>query len=137
MPSSDGSSLIFLTAARQRRTNLSERQIAENTYDVLTNNLTLSTNDPKGRKVVAVSLCSANYRATPVGPAKNVQPKEVIMHLEPLCGEKKIPFAHVKNKLELGRAAGIDVSTAAIAITEVGDAKKDIDEDQWITWDMV
>ena len=59
--------------------------------------------------------------------ADDVQPKEVVMHLEPLCSEKKIPFAHVKNKLELGRAAGIDVSTAAIAITEAGDAKKDIE----------
>jgi large subunit ribosomal protein L7Ae len=60
--------------------------------------------------------------------ADDVQPKEVIMHLEPLCNEKKIPFVHVKNKLELGRASGIDVSTASIAIIEEGDAKKDIKE---------
>ena len=60
--------------------------------------------------------------------ADDVQPKEVIMHLEPLCNEKKIPFVHVKNKLELGRAAGIDVGTASIAIVELGDAKKDIEE---------
>ncbi|MFH0929342.1 MAG: 50S ribosomal protein L7Ae [Candidatus Aenigmatarchaeota archaeon] len=59
--------------------------------------------------------------------ADDVQPKEVVMHLEPLCNEKKIPFLHVKNKLELGRAAGIDVSTAAIAVTEAGDAKNDIE----------
>jgi large subunit ribosomal protein L7Ae len=60
--------------------------------------------------------------------AQDVQPKEVIMHLAPLCEEKKIPYVHVKNKLELGRASGIDVSTAAIAIIEEGDAKKDIGE---------
>ena len=60
--------------------------------------------------------------------ADDVQPKEVIMHLEPLYNEKKIPFVHVKNKLELGRAAGIDVGTASIAIIELGDAKKDIEE---------
>lgn len=60
--------------------------------------------------------------------ADDVQPKEVILHLEPLCNEKKIPFAHVKNKLDLGRAAGIDVGTASIAILEAGDAKKDIEE---------
>jgi len=60
--------------------------------------------------------------------ADDVQPKEVIMHLEPLCNEKKIPFAHVKSKLELGRASGIDVGTASIAILEAGDAKKDIEE---------
>ncbi|MBN2202804.1 MAG: 50S ribosomal protein L7ae [Candidatus Aenigmarchaeota archaeon] len=59
--------------------------------------------------------------------ADDVQPKEVVMHLEPLCNEKKIPFLHVKSKLELGRAAGIDVSTAAIAVAEAGDAKSDIE----------
>ena len=60
--------------------------------------------------------------------AEDVSPKEVIMHLAPLCDEKKIPYATVKSKQELGRAAGIDVSSAAIAIIEPGDAKKDIDE---------
>lgn len=60
--------------------------------------------------------------------AQDVQPKEVIMHLEPLCNEKKIPCAYVKNKLELGRAAGIDVGSAAITIIEAGDAKKDIED---------
>jgi len=60
--------------------------------------------------------------------AEDVQPKEVVMHLPPLCGEKKIPFATVKTKAELGRAAGIDVPTAAVAILEAGDAKKLIEE---------
>jgi len=60
--------------------------------------------------------------------ADDVQPKEVIMHLPSLCNEKKIPYATVKSKLELGRAAGIDVPTASIAIIEEGDAKRDIEE---------
>jgi len=60
--------------------------------------------------------------------AEDVEPKEVIMHLSPLCNEKKIPYVTVKKKMELGRAAGIDVPTASIAITEEGDAKKDIEE---------
>ena len=60
--------------------------------------------------------------------ADDVQPKEVTMHLPPLCGEKKIPCVSVKSKQELGRAAGIDVSTAAIAVIQEGDAKGDIDE---------
>jgi large subunit ribosomal protein L7Ae len=60
--------------------------------------------------------------------ADDIQPKEVIMHLEPLCDEKKIPFVHVKSKQELGRAAGIDVPSASIAIVEEGDAKDDIKE---------
>jgi len=60
--------------------------------------------------------------------AEDIEPKEVVMHLAPLCNEKKIPYVYVKNKLELGRAAGIDVSTASIAITQEGDSKKDIEE---------
>jgi len=60
--------------------------------------------------------------------AEDVEPKEIIMHLSPLCNEKKIPYAMVKSKQELGRAAGIDVGTSAIAITQEGDAKKDIEE---------
>jgi len=60
--------------------------------------------------------------------AMDTQPKEVIMHLSPLCNEKKIPYAEVKSKQELGRAAGINVPSAAIAIIEAGDAKKDIEE---------
>lgn len=60
--------------------------------------------------------------------AEDVQPKEVTMHLPPLCNEKKIPCVSVKSKQELGRSAGIDVSTAAIAVIQEGDAKKDIEE---------
>jgi large subunit ribosomal protein L7Ae len=60
--------------------------------------------------------------------AEDVQPKEIIMHLSPLCNEKKIPYATVQSKQELGRAAGIDVPTAAIAIIQEGDAKRDIEE---------
>jgi len=60
--------------------------------------------------------------------AEDVSPKEVILHLAPLCNEKKIPYANVKSKQELGRAAGIDVPTASIAITQEGDAKRDIEE---------
>jgi len=60
--------------------------------------------------------------------AEDVQPKEVVMHLPPLCDEKKIPYVHVKSRLELGRAAGIDVSAASIVVINEGDAKKDIEE---------
>ncbi len=59
--------------------------------------------------------------------AEDVQPKEVVMHLPPLCDEKKIPYAKVATKSDLGRAAGIEVGTAAVAILEAGDAKKIIE----------
>lgn len=60
--------------------------------------------------------------------AEDVQPEEVVMHLAPICEEKKIPYVYVKSKQELGRATGIDVPCASIAIVDVGDAKKEIDE---------
>jgi len=60
--------------------------------------------------------------------ANDVDPKEVVMHLNPLCDEKKITCAQVASKQDLGRAVGLKVSTAAIAVVEAGDAKKQIDE---------
>ncbi len=56
--------------------------------------------------------------------AEDVDPKEIIMHLTPLCEEKKIPCMSIPSKNELGRAAGIDVSTSAVAIADAGEAKK-------------
>lgn len=60
--------------------------------------------------------------------AEDVQPEEIVMHLPPLCKEKNIPFGYVPNKLELGRAAGIDVAAASVAIIEPGDAKEKLEE---------
>lgn len=59
--------------------------------------------------------------------AEDVDPPEILMHLSPLCDEKKIALFKVPSKSELGRAAGLDVSTAAIAILELGDAKRKLD----------
>ena len=60
--------------------------------------------------------------------AEDVTPKEVVMHISPLCQEKKIPYASVATKQELGRAAGINIPTAAVAVIEAGDAEKEIAE---------
>ena len=46
------------------------------------------------------------------------------MHIPPLCGEKKIDFYTISSKLELGRAAGLSVGTSAVAILDLGEAKK-------------
>ena len=62
--------------------------------------------------------------------AANVNPKEVIMHLKPLCEEKKVPYIEVPNKEELGAAAGLNVATAAVAIIKEGEAKNIIAEIQ-------
>ncbi len=58
--------------------------------------------------------------------ADDVSPKEIVLHLPVLGNEKKIPVMTVPTKLELGRAAGIDVGTSAVAIVDAGEAKKDL-----------
>ena len=56
--------------------------------------------------------------------AKDVNPAEVVMHLTPLCQEKNIPLVEVPSKEELGTAAGLAVSTAAVAVVDEGEGKK-------------
>ncbi|MBI4896194.1 MAG: 50S ribosomal protein L7ae [Candidatus Aenigmarchaeota archaeon] len=53
--------------------------------------------------------------------AEDVDPPEIVMHLQPLCDEKKIPLCIVGKKTELGRAAGLHVGCSAIAITDAGE----------------
>lgn len=60
--------------------------------------------------------------------AKDVNPKEVVMHLTPLCKEKGIPCVEVGSKEELGASAGIGLSTAAVSIVKEGESKKIIDQ---------
>ena len=60
--------------------------------------------------------------------AEDVEPEEVLMHIPVLCDEKKIPFSYVPAKAELGKAAGLEVPTSSIAITEDGGGKKLIDD---------
>ena len=58
-----------------------------------------------------------------VAIAGDVNPPEIVMHLPMLCEEKGIPCFQVGSREELGAAAGIDISTTAVAITEEGEAK--------------
>lgn len=58
--------------------------------------------------------------------AEDVEPKEITQHLPYLCKEKGIPFVTVDSKKKLGVAAGINVSAAAVAIINPGDAVEDI-----------
>ncbi len=55
--------------------------------------------------------------------AGDVDPEEIVMHLPALCEEKNVPYIYVPSKQELGRSAGIDVQTAAVAIIEASEAK--------------
>lgn len=60
--------------------------------------------------------------------ASDVSPKEIVMHLPIIAKEKKIPFVEVDSRKQLGAAAGLPVSTAAVAILKEGDAKSLIKE---------
>lgn len=55
--------------------------------------------------------------------AEDVNPEEVIMHLPALCEEKNVPCVLVKNKIELGTAAGLALGCSSVAIVEEGNAK--------------
>lgn len=60
--------------------------------------------------------------------AKDVDPKEIIMHLPLLCNERNIAYTYIDTKKELGEKAGISVGTAAIAVVDAGEAKKELAE---------
>jgi ribosomal protein eL8 len=60
--------------------------------------------------------------------AKDIEPKEIVMHLPVLCEEKKCEYVYVPSKEELGRATGINVSTASACIVEPGEAKDLLEE---------
>jgi large subunit ribosomal protein L7Ae len=60
--------------------------------------------------------------------AEDVDPEEIVMHLPLLCEEKGIPYAYVPSKMDLGKAAGLGVQCAAIAIDNAGGAKDVIDD---------
>lgn len=60
--------------------------------------------------------------------ASDVSPKEVIMHIQPLCKEKEVPYVEVPSKEELGAAAGLQVSTSAVVIVKEGESKDLIKE---------
>ena len=58
--------------------------------------------------------------------ATDVDPKEIVLHLAPLCKEKGIKCLEADSKQKLGIAIGLPVSTSAVAIIEAGDAEKDL-----------
>ncbi len=60
--------------------------------------------------------------------AEDVDPEEIVMHLPVLCAEKNTPYTYVTEKVALGKAAGLLVGTAAIAITNAGTAEDQLRE---------
>ena len=60
--------------------------------------------------------------------AEDVEPPEVVAHLPLICEDQGAAYAFVPEKQELGKALGIDVTSAAAAILDAGDAQHIIDE---------
>ncbi len=58
--------------------------------------------------------------------AEDVDPEEIVVHLPMLCTEKNIPYTYVSEKLSLGKASGLLVPTAAVAISKAGAAEESL-----------
>jgi large subunit ribosomal protein L7Ae len=58
----------------------------------------------------------------------DVEPEEIVMHLGPLCEEKKIPYIFINKQNDIGAASGLDVGSAAAAIVKSGKAKDVVDD---------
>ena len=60
--------------------------------------------------------------------AQDVDPPEIVAHLPLLAEDKKLSYVYVDSKKKLGEAAGIDVSTSAVAVVEPGKGKPLLEE---------
>jgi len=60
--------------------------------------------------------------------AEDVEPPEVVAHLPILCEEHAAAYAFVPSRQELGKALGIDVTSAAASIIDAGDAQHIVDQ---------
>ncbi|HOP67711.1 MAG TPA: 50S ribosomal protein L7Ae [Methanoregulaceae archaeon] len=66
--------------------------------------------------------------ATLVLIGADVEPQEIVMHLAPLCDEKKIPYVFINKQNDIGASSGLDVGSTAAAIVKPGKAKDLVDE---------
>lgn len=60
--------------------------------------------------------------------AEDVTPPEILAHMPLLCEEKDVSFSYVPSQNELGAAAGIDASSASVAITDPGDGEQMVED---------
>jgi len=60
--------------------------------------------------------------------ALDVTPPEILAHIPMLCEEKETPFTYVPRREELGKAAGLLVPTAAVAVLSAGKKKGVLEE---------
>ncbi len=108
---------------------MAEFEIPKDLVDKVLQALEMAKNTGKVRKGTNETTKAIERGLTKlVVIAKDVEPKEIIMHLPVICEEKKCDYVYVPSKEELGRAVGINVSTAAVCIIEPGESKEIIEE---------
>jgi large subunit ribosomal protein L7Ae len=60
--------------------------------------------------------------------AEDVSPEEIVMHIPELADERDVPYAFVESQSEVGRAAGLEVGSAAAAVVAAGEADGDVED---------
>ncbi|MDC4230918.1 MAG: 50S ribosomal protein L7Ae [Nitrosopumilus sp.] len=60
--------------------------------------------------------------------AEDVEPPEVVAHLPILCEEQGAAYVFVPTKQKLGNSLGIEITSAAAAILDAGDAQHIVDQ---------
>ena len=60
--------------------------------------------------------------------AEDVEPPEVVAHLPILCEEQGASYVFVPSRQELGSSLGIEITSAAAAILDAGDAQHIVDQ---------
>jgi large subunit ribosomal protein L7Ae len=99
--------------------------LAEKTYNAI------EKADDTGKVVIGtneVTKAIERNEAELIVIASDVSPEEIVMHLPAMAEEKDVTYTFVPDKEELGLAAGINVQSAAIAITSVGQAEDQVDD---------
>ncbi len=103
---------------------MTEFEIPKDLVDKVLQALELAKNTGKLKKGTnEVTKAIERGKAKLVVIAKDVEPKEIVMHLPVICEEKKSEYVYIPSKEELGRATGINVGTASACIVEPGEAK--------------
>ncbi|MFQ6105902.1 MAG: 50S ribosomal protein L7Ae [Candidatus Hydrothermarchaeaceae archaeon] len=101
------------------------KDLAEKAYEALE---VVRSSGKLSRGTNEVTKMVERGQASLVLIAEDVEPAEVVAHLPMLCEEKKIPYIYVPSKLELGKASGLEVPTAASCIVTPGKAKEAIED---------
>jgi large subunit ribosomal protein L7Ae len=88
------------------------------------------TKDSKIRKGMnEVTKSIERVQAKLVVMAEDVTPPEILYHVPLLCEEKKVPYAYLSTKKNLGKAVNINVGSSSVAIESVGSGNENILDD--------